>query len=160
MTDVTVTIFVHVPQILQCLRRTISLLVVNIPLSKLANFIYFKARFPVVSMNTVYLHTGSFQKLTKPCKGGWLCIDGFGDDFRVHWGCMKQWSVDGDFVPCKNEGKDLHVQRKHFYYNAIDQGILATSKPKLWTMSLLRLWFAVIVRTTEETHACNFAALC
>ena len=47
-----------------------------------------------------------------------------------------------------------------FITNAIDQGILATSKPKLWTMSLLRLWFAVIVRTTEETHACNFAALC
>ena len=49
----------------------------------------------------------------------------------MHWGCMKQRSVDGDFVPCKNEGKDLHVQRKHFITNAIDQGILATSKPKL-----------------------------
>ena len=49
-----------------------------------------------------------------------------------------------------------------FITNAIDQGILATSKPKLWTMSLfeLRLWFAVIVRTTEETHAGNFATLC
>ena len=45
--------------------------------------------------------------MTKPCKGGGLCIDGFGDDFRVHWACMIQRSVDGDFVPYKNEGKDL-----------------------------------------------------
>ena len=35
---------------------------------------------------------------------------------------------DGDFVPSKNEGEDLYVQRKHFIINAIDQGILATSK--------------------------------
>ena len=48
-----------------------------------------------------------------------------------------------------------------FIINAIDQGILATSKTKLWTMSLfeLLLWFAVIMRTTEETHVCNFANL-
>ena len=32
---------------------------------------------------------------------------------------------DGDFMPSKKEGKDLYVQRKK---NAIDQGILATSK--------------------------------
>ena len=45
-----------------------------------------------------------------------------------------------------------------FIINAIVQGILATSKTKLWTMSVLelRLWFAVM-RTTEETHVCNFA---
>ena len=35
---------------------------------------------------------------------------------------------DGDFVPCKNDRKDLYVQRKIFIINAIDQGILATSK--------------------------------
>ena len=32
---------------------------------------------------------------------------------------------DGDFMPSKNEGKDLFVQQKK---NAIDQRILATSK--------------------------------
>ena len=36
---------------------------------------------------------------------------------------------DGDFVPCKNDRKDLYVQRKIFIINAIDQGVLATSKP-------------------------------
>ena len=35
---------------------------------------------------------------------------------------------DGDFVLCKNDRKDLYVQRKIFIINAIDQGISATSK--------------------------------
>ena len=35
---------------------------------------------------------------------------------------------DGDFVPCKNDRKDLYVQRKIFIINAIDQGISNTSK--------------------------------
>ena len=35
---------------------------------------------------------------------------------------------DGDFVPWKNDRKDVYVQRKIFIINAIVQGILATSK--------------------------------
>ena len=35
---------------------------------------------------------------------------------------------DGDFVPCKNDRKDLYVQRKIFILNAVDQGISNTSK--------------------------------
>ena len=35
---------------------------------------------------------------------------------------------DSDFVPCKNDRKDLYVQRKIFILNAIDQGISNTSK--------------------------------
>ena len=39
------------PHVKFCLRRTISLLVVNIPLSKFPNIVDFRAHFPVVSMN-------------------------------------------------------------------------------------------------------------
>ena len=57
------------------------------------------------------------------------------------------------------------MKEKIYMFNenilTIDQGILATSKTKLWTMGLFELlsWFAVIMRTTEETHVSNFANL-
>ena len=50
------------------------------------------------------------------------------------------------------------MKEKIYMFNenilTIDQGILATSKTKLWTMGLFELlsWFAVIMRTTEETR--------
>ena len=72
--------------------------------------------------------TGLFQKLTKPFKGGWPCIDGFGYYFRVPWGCMKQWSVWWRFCALQKWQKNLYVQRKIFILNAIDQGISNTSK--------------------------------
>ena len=74
---------------------------------------------------------------------------------------MKQRSVDGDFVPSKKKEKIYMFNENIFIINAIDQGILATSKTKLWTMGLFELlsWFAVILRTTEETHVSNFANL-
>ena len=52
-----------------CLRRTIFLfIVVNIPLSNLANVIDFKAHFSSGFDNSSPVSL--FQKLTKPCKGG------------------------------------------------------------------------------------------
>ena len=63
----------------------------------------------------------------------------------------------------KMKEKTYMFSENIFIINATDQdqGILATSKTKLWTMSLfeLLLWFAVNMRTTEETHVCNFANL-
>ena len=55
---------------------------------------------------------GLFQKLAKPCKGGWPCIDEFGYDFRVPWGVWNNEVFDGDFLPSKNEGKDVYVQQQ------------------------------------------------
>ena len=72
--------------------------------------------------------TGLFQKLIKPFKGGWPCIDGFGYYFRVPWGCIKQWSVWWRFCALQTWQKNLYVQRKIFILNAIDQGISNTSK--------------------------------
>ena len=53
---------------------------------------------------------GLFQKLAKPCEGVWPCIDG------LRFSCaLRRYDsevFDGDFLPSKNEGKDLYVQRK------------------------------------------------
>ena len=62
---------------------------------------------------------------------------------------------DGDFLPSKNEGKDLYVQRKK---NAIDQGILATASKTL-AVNHVPFWItliAVLMRTTEETAFTSF----
>ena len=98
--------------VILCLRRTISLLVVNISLSKLANVIDFKAHFPVVSI--IFRLLGSFKSWQNPVKV----------DDRVLMDYDSE-VFDGDFLPSKSEGKDLYVQRKK---NAIDQGIFAASK--------------------------------
>ena len=159
MTDVTVTIFVHVPQILQCLRRTISLLVVNIPLSKLANFIYFKTRFPVVSMNIcilVYFKSWQNRVRVEDC----VLMDS-GTIFVCIGAVWNSEVLMAILCLAKMKEKIYMFNENIFIINAIDQGILATSKTKLWTMGLFELlsWFAVILRTTEETHVSNFANL-
>ena len=154
MTDVTVqwpvrTIFVHMPQILQCLRRAISLFVVNLPLSKLANFIYFKTRFPVVSMNIcILVYFKSWQNRVR--------VEDFVlmDSGTIFVGIGAVWNSEVLMaILCLAKMKE-----KIYMFNenilTIDQGILATSKTKLWTMGLFELlsWFAVIMRTTEETR--------
>ena len=57
-----------------------------------------------------FLPAGLFQKLAKPCEGVWPCIDG------LRFSCaLRRYDsevFDGDFLPSKNEGKDLYVQRK------------------------------------------------
>ena len=61
-----------------------SLLVVNIPLSKLANVIDFKAHFPVVSIIFRPLVCfKSWQNRAKVYDRVLPCIDRFGYDFRV-----------------------------------------------------------------------------
>ena len=153
------TIFVHMPQILHCLRRAISLLVVNIPLSKLANFIYFKTRFPVVSMNIcilVYFKSWQNRVRVEDC----VLMDS-GTIF-VCIGAV--WNIEvlmAILCLAKMKEKIYMFNENISIINAIDQGILATSKTKLWTMGLFELlsWFAVIMRTTEETHVSNFANL-
>ena len=60
--------------------------------------------------------TGLFQKSTKPFKGGWPCIDGFGYYFRVPWGCMKQWSVWWRFCALQKWQKRFVCSTKNFYY--------------------------------------------
>ena len=67
---------------------------------------------------------GLFQKLAKPCEGVWPCIDGFGYDFRVLWGGMTATCLMATFCPAKMKEKTCMFNGK----NAIDQGILATSK--------------------------------
>lgn len=140
MTDVTVqwpvrTIFVHMPQILQCLRRAISLLVVNIPLSKLASFIYFKAHFPVVSMNICIL--GYFKSWQNRVRVDDCVLMDSGTIF-VYIGAV--WNMEvlmAILCLAKMKEKIYMFSENIFIINAIDQGILATSKTKLWTMSLL-----------------------
>ena len=151
--------FLSTCQILQCLRRAISLLVVNIPLSKLANFIYFKAHFPVVSMNICilgYFKSWQNRERVDDCvlmnsETIFVCIEAV-------WNSEVSMAI---LCLAKMKEKIYMFNENIFIINAIDQGILATSKTKLWTMSLfeLLLWFAVIMRTTEETHVCNFANL-
>ena len=164
MTDVTVqwpvrTIFVHMPQILQCLRRAISLFVVNLPLSKLANFIYFKTRFPVVSMNIcilVYFKSWQNRVRVEDC----VLMDS-GTIFVCIGAVWNSEVLMAILCLAKMKEKIYMFNENISIINAIDQGILATSKTKLWTMGLFELlsWFAVIMRTTEETHVSNFANL-
>ena len=67
---------------------------------------------------------GLFQKLAKPCEGVWPCIDGFVYDFRVLWGGMTAKCLMATFCLAKMKEKTYMFNEK----NAIDQGILATSK--------------------------------
>ena len=67
---------------------------------------------------------GLFQKLAKPREGVWPCIDGFGYDFRVLWGGMTAKCLMATFCLAKMKEKTYMFNEK----NAIDQGILATSK--------------------------------
>ena len=60
--------------------------------------------------------TGLFQKLTKPFKGGWPCIDGFGYCFRVPRSCMKQWSVWWRFCALQKWQKRFVCSTKIFYF--------------------------------------------
>ena len=161
MTDVTVqwpvrTIFVHMLQILQCLRRAISLFVVNIPLSKLANFIFFKSRFPVVSMNScILVYFKSWQNRVRV--EDFVLMDS-GTIF-VCIGAVWNSEVLMAILCLAKMKEKIYMFNENIL--TIDQGILATSKTKLWTMGLFELlsWFAVIMRTTEETHVSNFANL-
>ena len=91
------------------LRRTISLLVVNIPLSKLANVIDFKAHFPVVSIIfRLLVCFKSWQNRVKVYDRVLMDSDTIFVCFEAVW----QQVFDGDFLTSKNEGKDLYVQRK------------------------------------------------
>ena len=93
-----------------CLRRTISLLVVNISLSKLANVIDFKAHFPVVSIIFCLLvYFKSWQNRVKVYDRVLMDSDTIFVCFEAVWNSEV---FDGDFLPSKNEGKDLFVQRK------------------------------------------------
>ena len=69
-----------------------------------------------------------FKKLTKPFKGGWPCIYGFGYYFRVHWGCMKQRSVWWRFCALQKWQKRFVCSTKNFYYECRRSVYLATSK--------------------------------
>ena len=75
-----------------CLRRTISLLVVKISLSKLANVIDFKAHFPVVSIILRLL--GSFKSWQNRVKVDDRVLMDY--DSKV---------FDGDFRPSKMKEK-------------------------------------------------------
>ena len=69
-----------------------------------------------------------FKKLTKPFKGGWPCIYGFGYYFRVHWGCMKQRSVWWRFCALQKWQKRFVCSTKNFYYECRRSVYLAASK--------------------------------
>ena len=105
-----------------CLRRTVSLLVVNIPTIKVSKCYWFQGSFCSGFDN--FSPAGLFQKLAKPCKGVWPCIDGFVYDFRVLWGGMTAKCLMATFCLAKMKEKTYMFNEK----NAIDQGILATSK--------------------------------
>ena len=98
--------------------------------------------------------TGLFHKLTKPFKGGWPYIDGFGYYFRVPWGCMKQWSVWWRFFALQKWQKIFVCSTKNFYYKCHRSRYFEYIKNfSCETMCLFeqRFWLAVLMRTTEET---------
>ena len=103
--------------------------------------------------------TGLFQKSTKPFKGGWPCIDGFGYYFRVPWGCMKQWSVWWRFCALQKWQKRFVCSTKNFYYKCHRSRYFEYIKNfSCETMCLFeqRFWLAVLMRTTEETAITSF----
>ena len=106
-----------------CIRRTISLFVVNTPLSKLEKVIDLKAHFPVVSI--IFRRWFFFKSWQSRVR-----VDDRVLMIRIRFSCALRLCdievFDGDLMPSKNEAKDLHVQRQQ--KNAIDQAILATSK--------------------------------
>ena len=57
---------------------------------------------------------------------------------------------DGDFVPRKNDSKHLYVQRKFFIINAIDQGILATSKTL--AVNNVPIWITLMACSPDAGH--------
>ena len=104
--------------------------------------------------------TGLFQKLTKPFKGGWPCIDGFGYCFRVPWGCMKQWSVWWRFCALQKWQKRFVCSTKNFYFKCHRSRYFEYIKNfSCETMCLFeqRFWLAVLLRTTEETAITSFS---
>lgn len=130
------------------LRRTISLVVVNIPLSKLANAIDFKAHFPVVSIIfRLLVCFKSWQNRAKVYDRVWW--------IRIRFSCaLRRYEsevFDGDFLPSKNEGKDLYVQRKKChrsgYFSHIENFSCEQCNVPFWISKCL----AVVMRTTEET---------
>ena len=101
-----------------------------------------------------------FQKLTKPFKGGWPCIDGFGYYFRVPWGCMKQWSVWWRFCALQKWQKRFVCWTKNFYFKCHRSRYFEYIKNfSCETMCLFeqRFWLAVLMRTTEETAITSFS---
>ena len=104
--------------------------------------------------------TGLFQKLTKPFKGGWPCIDGFGYCFRVPWSCMKQWSVWWRFCALQKWQKRFVCSTKIFYFKCHRSRYFEYIKNfSCETMCLFeqRFWLAVLLRTTEETAITSFS---
>ena len=120
-------------------------IVVNITPSKLANVIDFKAHFPVVSMNfRILVYFKSWLNRVRYCTGGWTCIDGFGDDFRVPWSCMKQRSVWWRFCALKKWQKRFVCSTKIFYYKCRRSGYFGY-------IENFSCEHAVLMWTTEET---------
>ena len=104
--------------------------------------------------------TGLFQKLTKPFKGGWPCIDGFGYYFRVPRSCMKQWSVWWRFCALQKWQKRFVCSTKNFYFKCHRSRYFEYIKNfSCETMCLFeqRFWLAVLMRTTEETAITSFS---
>ena len=132
-----------------CLRRTISLIVmITIKVSKRY---WFQGSFSSGFDN--FSPAVLFQKLAK----WWMTVYWW---IRVRFSCaLRRYDsevFDGDFLPSKNEGKDLYVQRKKChrsgYFSHIENFSCEQCNVPFWISNIECLSvFAVLMRTTEET---------
>ena len=82
-----------------------------------------------------------------------VLIDGFGYYFRVPWGCMKQRSVWWRFCALQNWQKRFvcsGLGLKIFIINAIDQGVLAASKPL--AVNNVPIWTTLMACSPDADH--------
>ena len=83
---------------------------------------------------------GLFQKLAKPCKGGWPCIDGFGYDFRVLWGGMTAKCLMATFCLAKMKEKTYMFNEKKChrsgYFSHIENFSCEQCKVPFWISNI------------------------
>ena len=83
----------------------------------------------------------------------YVLIDGFGYYFRVPWGCMKQRSVWWRFCALQKWQKRFvcsGLGLKIFIINAIDQGVLAASKPL--AVNNVPIWTTLMACSPDADH--------
>ena len=121
-----------------CLRRTVSLLVVNIPTIKVSKCYWFQGSFSSGFDN--FSPAGLFQKLAKPCEGVWPCIDGFVYDFRVLWGGMTAKCLMATFCLAKMKEKTYMFNEKKChrsgYFSHIENFSCEQCKVPFWISNI------------------------
>ena len=81
---------------------------------------------------------------------GWITVHWWMTIFVCLGAVWNSEVFDGDFVPWKNDRKDVYVQRKMFIINAIVQGILATSKTL--AVNNVPIWITLMACSPDAGH--------